>query len=151
MSLFFPALLYNYFPTLSGLARPPHRPRQGSITYAGYMEEAFDRLPANVLALRPGYFLENLLLQVSRLQADGVFGFPFGPAHDILFISTDDIGDAAARYLLSEQRAGHWKLNLMGPENLTLQAKAQRLTALAGRPIRYRQEQLADTVHQFST
>lgn len=127
------------------------RPHQGSVTYAGHMEEAFDRLPAHVLALRPGYFLENLLLQVPRLQASGEFGFPFDPAHAIPFISTDDIGDAAARYLLSDQWAGHWKLNLMGPENLTLTALAQRLTALAGRPIRYNQEPLADTTHLFST
>lgn len=129
------------------------QPGRGTVTYAGHLEEAFARLPArvNVLALRPGYFLENLLLQAPRLHATGEFGFPFAPTHAIPFLSTDDIGDEAARYLLSEQWAGHWQRNLLGPENLTLAGLAQRLTVLIGRPIRYRQDSLADTTHYFGT
>lgn len=128
-------------------------PGHGTVTYTGTMEEAFDQLPAttSVLALWLGYFLENLLLQVPRLQASGKFVFPFDPAPAIPFVSTNDIGDAAARYLVSTQWAGHWKLNLMGPENLTLPAMAQRLTALLGRPIRYQRDHLADSVRQFAT
>lgn len=128
------------------------QPGHGTVTYTGYMEQAFKQLgeAVSVLALRPGYFLENLLLQVPRLRAHGEFGFPFASAHDIPFISTDDIGDAAARHLLGTHWAGHWALNLMGPENLTLTQVADRLSALAGRPLRYHQDSLADVTRQFA-
>lgn len=123
---------------------------QGTVTYTGQMERAFDQLDANVLTLRPGYFMENFLLQVPALQADQAFSFPYDPTHDIPFISTDDIGHAAARYLMDPTWSGHWKLNLMGPENITLTEAATRLSELAGKQIRYQQVSVNEATRHLS-
>lgn len=126
-------------------------PDLGTISYCGHMEIAFDKLDADVLALRPGYFMENFIQQAQGIREKGEFSFPYDSEHDIPFISTDDIGDAAAHYLLDETWAGHWKLNLMGPENITLNELGSRLTALTGKPIRYVQQSVPDLKIQLNS
>lgn len=111
----------------------------GNLAYAAEMELAFDKLDADVLSLRPGYFMENLLTQVQPLQVQKQFSFLFEPDFNIPFISTDDIGDVAARYLLDTKWAGHWKLNLMGPESLTCAQVSARLSALLPHAVTYQQ------------
>lgn len=111
----------------------------GNLAYAAEMELAFDKLDADVLSLRPGYFMENLLTQIQPLQAQKQFSFLFEPDFTIPFISTDDIGDVAAKYLLDTQWAGHWKLNLMGPENISCTQLSARLSALLPHPVTYQQ------------
>lgn len=126
-------------------------PNLGTVSYCGAMEVAFDRLDANVLALRPGYFMENFVQQAQSIMEEGKFSFPFDGNHDIPFVSTDDIGDAAARYLLDETWAGHWKLNLMGPENITLKDVAARLTTLIKKPVEYLQQSFDELKAQLKT
>jgi uncharacterized protein YbjT (DUF2867 family) len=124
-------------------------PNQGTIGYCGNMEVAFDNLEANVLALRPGYFMENLLLQADEIKNSGSFSFPYDENHDIPFISADDIGDVASRYLLDETWSGHWKLNLMGPENITPKEIAKRLTVLTNKRITYVRQSLENLKAQL--
>ncbi len=111
----------------------------GTVTYAGQMEEAFSRLDIKLVVLRPGYFMENFLMQADSIKTDGCFTFIFAPDHDIPFISTDDIGDVAAEYLLDDSWAGKWTRNLMGAENITLTEAANVLSEVLGRKIVYRQ------------
>ena len=117
----------------------------GTVTYAGQMEEAFSRLEIDFVALRPGYFMENFLLQSDSIKTDGYFTFTYAPDHDIPFISTDDIGDIAAQYLLDDSWAGKWSRNLMGPENITLTQAAEILSEILGKPVVYRQSSLEVT------
>lgn len=126
-------------------------PNLGTVSYCGAMEIAFDRLSTNILALRPGYFMENFVQQVKSIRENGKFSFPFDGDHDIPFVSTDDIGDAAARYLLDETWTGHWKLNLMGPENITLKEVAAQLTTLTNKPIEYVQQSFDELKAQLKT
>lgn len=114
----------------------------GTVTYAGQMEEAFRQLNSNFVALRPGYFMENFLAQTASIKNDGYFAFTYAPEHDIPFISTDDIGDVAARYLLDDSWAGQWSRNLMGPENITLTQAARVLSERLHKPVAYRQNSL---------
>ena len=114
----------------------------GTVTYAGQMEEAFSRLEIDFVALRPGYFMENFLMQTDSIKTDGYFTFTYAPDHDIPFISTDDIGDIAAQYLLDNSWAGKWSRNLMGPENITLTQAAETLSEILGKPVVYRQSSL---------
>ncbi|MCY0971144.1 NmrA family NAD(P)-binding protein [Chryseobacterium wangxinyae] len=126
-------------------------PNLGTVSYCGAMEIAFDRLSTNILALRPGYFMENFVQQAQSIMEEGKFSFPFDGDHDIPFVSTDDIGDAATRYLLDETWTGHWKLNLMGPENITLKEVAARLTTLTNKPIEYVQQSSDELKVQLKT
>lgn len=124
----------------------------GNLAYAAEMEIAFDGLDADVLSLRPGYFMENLLTQIQLLQSGKQFSFLFEPDFSIPFISTEDIGDVAARYLLDTKWAGHWKLNLMGPENITCTQLSERLSALLPDAVHYHQgsvQQSKDMLESF--
>ncbi|MGJ1412837.1 NAD(P)H-binding protein [Sphingobacterium thalpophilum] len=110
----------------------------GTVSYVGDMEKAFDTLnDVDVLALRPGYFMENFLMQKDLIVQKGIFNFPYDPEHDIPFISTDDIADAAAKYLVDKQWSGHWKLHLMGKENLTMTQIAQLFSKHLNKTVRY--------------
>lgn len=111
----------------------------GNLAYAAEMELAFDKLDADVLSLRPGYFMENFLTQIQSLQIQKQFSFLFEPDFNIPFISTDDIGDVAAEHLLDIQWAGHLKLNLMGPESITCAQVSARLSALLTHAVTYQQ------------
>ena len=126
-------------------------PNLGTVSYCGKMEVAFDKLDASVLALRPGYFMENFLLQAKDISEKGIFTFPYDSEHDIPFISADDIAEVATRYLLDETWAGHWKLNLMGPENITLAQAASRLSARLGKSVEYVKQSGEEVKAQLSS
>lgn len=126
------------------------RDNQGTVTYAGQMETEFDKLPANVLALRPGYFMENFLLQAQIIKAENTFSFTYHPEHDIPFISTDDIGNTAAKYLIDATWSGHWKLNLMGPKNISLNDAAAYISRLLDKQVLYKQVSVKEAAGQFA-
>jgi uncharacterized protein YbjT (DUF2867 family) len=109
----------------------------GTVTFAGTVETIFNQTGSNVLHLRPGYFMENFLEQIKFIQQDNAIYFPYANDHDIPWISTDDIGDEATRYLLDDRWAGQWTRNLMGPENLTLSKTTAILSRVLHRSIDY--------------
>jgi len=121
----------------------------GTVSYTGDMESEFDKLDADVLALRPGYFLENFILQAQDIVKTGSFTFTYKPEHSIPFVSSDDIGDTAAKYLLDNTWRGHWKLNLMGPENITMNKAAQRISKVIGKKVVYHQSSLEQAKNQL--
>jgi len=55
--------------------------------------------------------MENFLEQVEAIRGDHLYIF-HASNHDIPWISTDDIGDEAAKYLLDDDWAGQWTCNL---------------------------------------
>jgi uncharacterized protein YbjT (DUF2867 family) len=85
-----------------------------------------------------------------RIKTDRAVRFPYASDHDIPWISTDDIGDAAAHYLLSEQWAGQWTRNLMGTENLTLLEATATLSQVLNCSIDYVQVSLESLQQQFA-
>ncbi|MDF5722908.1 MAG: NAD(P)H-binding protein [Rhizonema sp. PD37] len=109
----------------------------GTVTFVGTVESIFNQTFSNVLHLRPGYFMENFLGQVKFIEQDNTVYFPYASDHDIPWITTDDIGDEAAKYLLDERWAGQWTRNLMGPENLTLTEATAILSRVLNRSIEY--------------
>lgn len=109
----------------------------GTVTFVETVETIFNQTGSNVLHLRPGYFMENFLEQVKFIQQDNAVYFPYANDHDIPWISTDDIGDEAARYLLDDRWAGQWTRNLMGPENLTLSEVTAILSRVLNRSVDY--------------
>ena len=63
----------------------------GTVSYVGTMEKAFKKVARNVMAMRPGYFMENFILQKDSILNEGFFTFPFDEDHQIPFVSSDDI------------------------------------------------------------
>ena len=115
-------------------------PDLGTVSYIGDTERRFNEAGASVLHLRPGYFMQNLLLQADLMHREGVIAFPFAEDHAIPWVSAADIAAAAARYLLDPAWAGQWTRNLMGPVNLTLPECAARIAAQWGHPVRYQRQ-----------
>jgi uncharacterized protein YbjT (DUF2867 family) len=109
----------------------------GTVTFVGTVESIFNQTLSNVLHLRPGYFMENFLGQVKFIEQDNAVYFPYASDHEIPWISTDDIGDEAAKYLLDDRWAGQWTRNLMGPENLTLPETTAIVSRVLNRSIEY--------------
>jgi uncharacterized protein YbjT (DUF2867 family) len=113
------------------------KPNLGTVSLVGDVEAIFNQTGANILHLRPGYFMENFLIQVDSIRQDNTVSFPYPDDHDIPWISTDDIGDEAAKYLLDDRWAGQWTRNLMGAENLTPLETTAILAKVLDRPIEY--------------
>ncbi len=126
-------------------------PNLGTVSFVGNVEAIFNQTSSNVLHLRPGYFMENFLTQVESIGRDRTVYFPYANDHDIPWISTDDIGDEAAKYLLDDSWAGKWTRNLMGPENLTLLETTAILSQLLSRPIAYVQVTIESIQQQLAS
>ena len=114
------------------------KPNLGTVSLSGNVESIFNQT-ANVVHLRPGYFMENFLAQIETIQSARTVQFSYPSDHDIPWISTDDIADVAAQYLLDQRWAGQWTRNLMGPKNLTLLEISAILSQVLGYPIEYAQ------------
>jgi uncharacterized protein YbjT (DUF2867 family) len=115
----------------------------GTVSYVGKVEEKLNKVARNIVHLRPGYFMENLLLQRNQL-ANGYFEFPYAPDHDLPWISAADIGESAAHYLSDPSWSGKLYVPLMGPENLTCVELAEKLSKVLGKKIEYRQTRFSD-------
>lgn len=122
----------------------------GTVSFSGNVESILNQTNANVLHLRPGYFMENFLTQVESIGRDRTVYFPYASDHDLPWISTDDIGDEAAKYLLDDSWAGKWTHNLMGPENLTPLQTTAILSQVLSRPIEYVQLTIESIQQQFA-
>jgi uncharacterized protein YbjT (DUF2867 family) len=109
----------------------------GTVSFTGDVEAIFNQTGANIVHLRPGYFMENFLTQVESIRQNSTVSFSYASDHDIPWISTDDIGDEAAKYLLDDRWAGQWTRNLMGAENLTPLETTAILSQVLDRPIEY--------------
>lgn len=126
------------------------KPNLGTVSLSGNVESIFNQTAANVVHLRPGYFMENFLAQIEAIQSDRIVRFSYPSDHGIPWISTDDIGDVAAYYLLDQLWAGQWTRNLMGAENLTLLETSAILSRVLGYSIEYAQVSIESLQQQFA-
>lgn len=127
------------------------KPNLGTVSFVGEVESIFNQTGGNILHLRPGYFMENFLSQVELIQQGHTVSFPYASDHDIPWISTDDIGDEAAKYLLDDGWAGEWTRNLMGPKNLTPLETTAILSQMLDRPIEYVQVTIESIQQQLAS
>ncbi len=119
-------------------------PGLSTVSYIGDIERQLNDTGASVVALRPGYFMENLLMQAEAIRTHGVISYPYAEDHDIPWVNAGDIAAAAAQYLLHPTWAGQWTRNLMGPASLTLPECAAIFAEVLGRPVRYQRQTEAE-------
>ncbi len=74
---------------------------------------------ANVLHLRPAYFMENTLPQAAAIRKMGIVATPLRPDLKLAMIATRDIGAAAADALLHPSASGKQTRELLGQRDLT--------------------------------
>jgi uncharacterized protein YbjT (DUF2867 family) len=113
----------------------------GPIAGLHEMEERFNRIKGlNALHLRPGYFMENLLMFVGMIKQMGVAGSALRADLPIDLIATQDIGEVATRHLSTLDFKGHVAHELMGPQAVTMTDAVRTIGAAIGKPdLRYTQ------------
>jgi uncharacterized protein YbjT (DUF2867 family) len=94
----------------------------------------------NVLSLRCGYFMENLLAQPGIIQSLGFMASPIRADVPLPMIATRDIGEAAAESLAKLDFAGMQSRELLGARHVTYTEAAKIIGAAIGKPdLTYRQ------------
>lgn len=89
---------------------------------------------ANVLYLRPGYFMENTLGQANAIQQMGSALSPLQPHLKLPLIATRDIGAAAGDALLHPLASGKQIRELLGQRDLTYTEVATIIGKAIGKP-----------------
>ena len=88
----------------------------------------------NVLHLRPGYFMENLLPQIGVIRSMGMAAGPLKNDLPVPMIATRDIGEYAAERLARLDFSGQQTRELLGPADVTMKQAAAALGQAIGKP-----------------
>ncbi|MDQ6481483.1 NAD(P)H-binding protein [Dyadobacter sp. LHD-138] len=100
----------------------------GPVSGLGEWEQQLQNIPdLNVLALRPGFFMENLYAYIPQIKGQGAFGDSLLPDLKIPFVHTKDIGGVAAKRLLTLDFKGFSREFVSGNSDYTIQEAAKLL------------------------
>jgi len=109
--------------------------KTGPIAGLHSLEEKLNKIAAlNVVHLRPGYFMENLLPQVGVIRSMGMMAGPLKGDLVLPMIATRDIGDYAAGTLAKLNFSGKQTRELQGAREVTMKEAASILGAAIGKP-----------------
>lgn len=111
----------------------------GPISGLGEMEGVIQAAAPNVLTLRAGYFMENLLQQVKTLREGGAMYNPLPPAVKMPMVATRDIADVVAAKLLDRSWSGHQTIGVHGPADVSMAEAAAIIGEALGRAVTYTQ------------
>lgn len=106
----------------------------GPVSGIGELERALHQVEGlDVLALRPGYFMENLFGSVDMIKHAGINGSVVEPDMRILMVHTSDIAQVATERLLELSFSGH-SHEFIGVVNQTMQEATQIIGQAIGKP-----------------
>jgi uncharacterized protein YbjT (DUF2867 family) len=112
-----------------------HAEKTGPIVGLHNMEQKLNRVAGlNALYLRPGYFMENLLMSIAPLRSMGTL--PGGLESDsaMPWIATRDIGAYAATRLASRDFSGSSTQELHGQRDISMKEAASIVGKSIGKP-----------------
>ncbi len=112
-----------------------HAQGTGPIVGLHNMEQKLNRIAGlNVLHLRPGYYMENLLMSIAPLRSMGTL--PGGMVGDVAmpWIATKDIGAYAATRLAARDFSGSSIQELHGQRDISMKEGASIVGAAIGKP-----------------
>ena len=115
--------------------------KTGPVVGLHNLEERLNRIAGlNVLALRPGYFMENTLPQAALIRMFGMTAGPLRGDLSLEMIATRDIAEYAANALLKLDFQGKQTRELLGQRNMTMNEVASIIGKAIGKPdLRYTQ------------
>jgi uncharacterized protein YbjT (DUF2867 family) len=109
--------------------------KTGPIAGLHSLEQKLNTIAAlNVLYLRAGYFMENLLPQVGVIRSMGMMAGPLKDDVALPLIATRDIGDYAAGALSKLEFSGKQTRELLGARHVTMKEAASILGSAIGKP-----------------
>jgi uncharacterized protein YbjT (DUF2867 family) len=101
------------------------------------VENALRAAAPDVVVLRPGYFMENLLRDAATIAKEGAFYSPTPTDKPVPQVATADIAARAAAFLLDPSWTGQRIVGVHGPVDLSYRQVAALLSEELGRPIRH--------------
>ncbi|MBD3885280.1 NmrA family NAD(P)-binding protein [Phormidium tenue FACHB-886] len=101
------------------------------------VEQRLNAVASNVVHLRPGFFMENYLMQLEVIQTANSIFLPIAGDRRLAMIATQDIADVAAKLLLQQDWHGQSVLGLHGPADLSFDEAAAILSQVLGRSINH--------------
>ncbi|MDF3294246.1 NAD(P)H-binding protein [Streptomyces silvisoli] len=116
----------------------------GLLTAAFAMDGLIEATGVGYRALRPPFFLENLLGQAEQIRDRGVFSLANSADRPLRTVATHDIAVAAAMLLLDASWSGQNSVPVIGPDDLSPNDMAQVMSDVLARPIRFHQISAAD-------
>jgi uncharacterized protein YbjT (DUF2867 family) len=109
--------------------------KTGPVVGLHVMEQRLATIPnLNILNLRPGYFMENLLAQVEVIKNFGMMAGPVDADRALPMIATRDIAAVAAQALLDLNFTGQQNRELLGQRDITNLEVARIIGNAIGRP-----------------
>jgi uncharacterized protein YbjT (DUF2867 family) len=106
----------------------------GPIAGLHKQEQRLNELDANVLNLRPTFFMENFLANIPMIREMGILGSPAKPDLPYPIIATKDIGSYGAERLDRLDFKGKSWADLLGPRDYTHVEVAKILGSAIGKP-----------------
>jgi uncharacterized protein YbjT (DUF2867 family) len=109
--------------------------KTGPIAGLHVLEELLDKVPGlNVVHLRAGYFMENLLGSLGVIKNAGINGSAVKPDVPVPMVATRDIAAVAAEYLAKLDFKGRNVRYVLGPKDYTMTEATRILGASIGKP-----------------
>lgn len=109
--------------------------KTGPVVGLQTLEKKLDAIPGlNVLFIRAGYFMENILPQVSVIQSVGSMAGPVRSDLALPMIASRDIGDFAAEALSRRDFQGKQRRELLGARDVTYTQVTKVVGAAIGKP-----------------
>ncbi len=106
----------------------------GPIAGLHNQEQRLSQLEANILSLRPTFFMENFLSNIPMIREMGILGSPAKPDMPFAIVATKDIGTYGAHRLERLDFQGKPWADLLGPKDYTHVEVAKILGAAIGKP-----------------
>lgn len=110
----------------------------GPVSGLYYLEQGLKEIPGiNVLALRPGFFMENLYGNMGLMKQAGIWGYSMQPDLKMPFVHTRDIAAIGAQRLLALDFNGFSHQFISGAADLSMNEVAEILNKGLGTQIPY--------------
>jgi uncharacterized protein YbjT (DUF2867 family) len=122
--------------TVSGIGRRVNA-KAGPVSCALQKDEELERAGFDVRALWCPGFMENMLRGLDSLRTQGAFFGPSNPDLRSPLVATHDIAAVAERLLRDRTWSGPGGVAVLGPEDLSPNDKAEIMSDVLERPIRY--------------
>lgn len=124
----------KYIVTLSSIGADKAE-KTGPVVGLHRMEERFaDIAEINVLHLRAGYFMENILPQAGLIQEFGMMAGPVRADLPLAMVATRDIGAVAADVLLHFNFNGQGSREVLGQRDISYTEMARIIGTAIGKP-----------------
>jgi uncharacterized protein YbjT (DUF2867 family) len=98
----------------------------------------------NALFVRAGIFMQNVLMGLASIRANGTYGSPMPADAAVPMVAASDIGTYAGIRLARLDFSGKSAVHVIGPQPVSQTEVAETLSKVIGKPVRYAQVSLDD-------